>query len=202
MEQKLTIDSLITIDETGMPKAPTLRQLLDKEVRELYQRDPSKNKVNYIKDCGVIYCLGDPKSPPKQRGYTDKECVEYAKEYYDLPKGYVPDKLVLNIAKRYYEQNITEAGIAVEILQQAVHNSAKSVKKLNEYLNDSLVSSSDLDTTKTIISVIQMLKDETKDIPVLVKRLEEAKQNLLYETQTQTGRGGVTITSSMDADEY
>jgi len=30
---KLTVDMLITIDDSGMPTAPTLRQLLDKDIR-------------------------------------------------------------------------------------------------------------------------------------------------------------------------
>ena len=36
---KLDINRLITIDVTGMPKAPNPSQLLDKDVRELYMRD-------------------------------------------------------------------------------------------------------------------------------------------------------------------
>ena len=46
MEQTNTLDIkyLVTIDNTGMPKAPTLEQLLDKDVRLLYTRDTTKDK--------------------------------------------------------------------------------------------------------------------------------------------------------------
>jgi hypothetical protein len=202
MKPKLDIDRLITVDDNGMPKAPTLRQLLDKDIKELYSRDPTKDKELYIKECGVIYCLGDPKSPAKQKGLSTKECIKYAIEYYNLPKTYQPDMLVLKIAKRYYDENITEAGVAVEILQQAIHNSAVAIKKLNNYLNECLDASDSIETTKQIIEVIRALKDQSNDIPSIVKRLEEAKQNLMYETEAQLSRGGVSITSSMDGDEY
>lgn len=35
-----------------------------------------------------------------------------------------------------------------------------------------------------------------------MKKLEEAKQNLLYEKETEIARGGNTVSSSMDASEY
>ena len=50
----LVIDKLLTIDDTGMPKAPTLRQLQDKDVLLLWQRDTSKDKHKYIAEVGVI----------------------------------------------------------------------------------------------------------------------------------------------------
>ena len=57
---------MIVIDDNGMPKAPDVRQLMDKDIRTLYQQDKSKDKSQYIKDCIVIYYMGDPKSPAKQ----------------------------------------------------------------------------------------------------------------------------------------
>jgi hypothetical protein len=59
----LELDWMLTIDETGMPKAPTLKQLLDRDVSLLYTRDKSPNKEMYVKEVGVIYYLGDPKGP-------------------------------------------------------------------------------------------------------------------------------------------
>ena len=64
----ITLEKLLTIDETGMPKAPTIRQLQDKDVLLLYTRDTTKDKRKYIAEVGVIYYLGDPKSPAKQQG--------------------------------------------------------------------------------------------------------------------------------------
>ena len=75
---KLTIDTLITIDDNGMPVPPTTRQLIDRDVRELYRRDKTKDKTMYIKECIVIYYLGDPKSPARQAGLSDSECLKMA----------------------------------------------------------------------------------------------------------------------------
>ena len=94
MNYKLTIDTLITIDDNGMPQPPTTRQMLDKDVRTLYNRDKSKDKGMYIAECIVIYYLGDPKSPAKQSGLNDAEALKLAIEQAGLPKSYVPDSLV------------------------------------------------------------------------------------------------------------
>ena len=44
------IEKMLTIDDTGMPQAPTIRQLQDKDVALLWQRDTSKDKRRYIVD--------------------------------------------------------------------------------------------------------------------------------------------------------
>lgn len=72
----LELDWMLTIDETGMPKAPTLKQLLDRDVSLLYTRDKSPNKEMYIKEVGVIYYLGDPKGPCLQEGLSEKEALK------------------------------------------------------------------------------------------------------------------------------
>ena len=112
MVNGLVIDKLLTIDDTGMPKAPTLRQLQDKDVLLLWQRDASKDKHKYIAEVGVIYYLGDPNSPATQQGLSYEESLKMAIENYDLPKDYKPDSLVKKLIDKYYVRNITEAGVA------------------------------------------------------------------------------------------
>ena len=82
MGKNLDIDKLILIDDTGMPQAPGIRQLLDKDVAILYQRDISKDKAKFIRECGVIYYLGDPKSPAHQQGLSEKEVVNKIIEFF------------------------------------------------------------------------------------------------------------------------
>ena len=48
MNSKLLIDSLIVIDDNGMPKPPTTRQLIDRDIREIYTRDKTPDNKNYI----------------------------------------------------------------------------------------------------------------------------------------------------------
>ena len=71
-----TIDRLLTIDDTGMPKAPNIKQLLDKDVKALYLRDNTPDKIMYIKEVGVIYYLADPKGPCMQEGLSRQEALK------------------------------------------------------------------------------------------------------------------------------
>jgi len=199
---KLDIDYLITIDDNGMPKAPTVRQLLDKDIRDLYNRDPTDDKHIYIQECIVIYYLGDPKSPARQSGLSDPEALKMAMEQANLPKSYVPDNLVLKLIKRYYEQNITEAGRVVENILKGLHNINLSVSVINNLITEKLSTGIDLNSIGDLLSNVNKVNDIAGSLPKLIKQLEEAKENLMYEKETETSRGGGIVTSSMDAENY
>ena len=51
------------------------------------------------------------------------------------------------------------------------------------------------------MTLVDNVKKQAGDIPSILKKLEEAKQNLLYEQQTELSRGGTAVLSSMDAEE-
>lgn len=202
MNSKLLIDSLITIDDNGMPKAPTARQLIDRDIRELYTRDKTPDKKNYIAECIVIYYLGDPKSPARQSGLSDPEALKLAIEQAGLDKSYIPDKLVIRLISRYYDENITEAGKVVENILKTIHNINLSIDVVNSLLNEKLNSNITLEEVSNIMNLIDSVSKRAGDIPSLLKKLEEAKQNLMYEKETELSRGGQAVLSSMDAEEY
>lgn len=202
IKNKLTIDSLLVIDDNGMPVAPTLRQLIDKDVRGLYQRDKSSDKSQYTKECIVIYYLGDPKSPARQSGLSDPEALKMAIEQADLPKNYIPDSLVIRLIKRYEDENLTEAGRVVENILKGLHNINISINVINSLLNEKLNSHVTLDDVNTILGLINNVNAQSKELPSLIKRLEEAKENLMYEKETEAARGGQIVSSSMDAENY
>lgn len=199
---KLLIDSLLLLDNTGMPQPPTLKQLIDRDVRELYRRDKTKEKKMYIAECIVIYYLGDPKSPAKQSGLSDPEALKMAIEQAGLPKTYIPDVLVLRLIKRYYEENITEAGKVVENILKGVHNINLSIDVINSLLNEKLKSNPTLEEIPVILDMMKRVNEQAGAIPAMLKKLEEAKQNLMYEKETEVSRGGQTVLSSMDAEAY
>lgn len=202
IDNKLLIDTLITIDDNGMPKPPSTRQLIDRDVRELYNRDKSKDKSRYVAECIVIYYLGDPKSPAKQSGLSDPEALKLAIEQAGLEKNYIPDVLVIRLIKRYYEQNITEAGRVVENILKGIHNINLSVDVINTLLNEKLNSSSiSLEEVPTILSMVDNINKKAGDLPSIMKKLQEAKENLMYEKETEISRGGGTVLSSMDAED-
>ena len=197
----VTIDSMLVVDDTGMPVPPTIRQLLDRDIRTLYTRDKSKDKKQYIAECIVIYQLGDPKSPARQSGLSEREALKYSIEQAGLNNDYIPDQLVLKLIKRYYDENITEAGRVVENILQTIHNINLGISQINRFLNEKLASPLDGDTIGTILGLVDNVKKQAGDIPSILKKLEEAKQNLLYEQQTELSRGGTAVLSSMDAED-
>lgn len=195
------IEKMLTIDESGMPQAPNIRQLQDKDVVLLWSRDTTKDKRKYIAECGVIYYLGDPKSPAKQQGLSDAEALKMAIDMYNLPKDYTPDSLVRKLIDKYYVQNITEAGVALEALQKSVHLAAIAATKINELLNKKLSGAmSDEDITATLV-LMDSVSKRIVEIPALTKALGVAYENLRNEEEEQLARGGKQILSSMDADE-
>ena len=204
INNSLIIDSLLSIDDNGMPVAPNIRQLLDKDIRELYNKDKTKDKSQYIKECIVIYYLGDPKSPAKQAGLSDREALNMAIEQAGLPSNYTPSMLVLKLIKRYYEQNITEAGRVVENILKGLHNINIAIEAMNDILNQKLSKRAEIDIASMgeILTLVDAVNKKAGELPSIMKKLEEAKQNLLYEKETEIARGGNTVSSSMDASEY
>lgn len=193
----LDLDWMLTIDETGMPKAPTIKQLLDKDVALLWTRDKTPDKIQYIKEVGVIYYLGDPKGPCLQEGLSEKESLKRAIENFDLPKDYQPDILVWKLIKRYYNQRVGAAMENVIVLKKGLHNNTLAASKLNELLNEKLNEGASLETAGTIIQLMDSLNKKVSDMPGLLKALQQAEENLLFEQEQTSGRGGEAVISSM-----
>lgn len=202
IKTSLIIDKLIEIDDSGMPIPPKTRQFLDIDIRQLYNRDKTPDKSKYIAECIVIYYLGDPKSPAKQSGLSDPEALKMAIEQAGLSKDYIPDALVLKLIKKYYNQNITEAGKVVENILKTIHNVNISVDRINDLLNEKLNGVITLEEMPTILQMVDNISKTAGAIPGIIKKLEEAKENLAYEKETELSRGGGIVLSSMDADDY
>ena len=197
----IVIEKLLTIDDTGMPKAPSIRQLQDKDVALLWQRDTSKDKHKYIAEVGIIYYLGDPKSPAKQQGLSDAESLKMAIDNFNLPSSYTPDSLVKKLIDKYYINNITEAGVALEALQKSIHLVSLAAVRINEQLNKKLSTTLVDEDISPILVMMDAVSKRITEIPALTKALGTAYENLRNEEEEQIARGGKTILSSMDADE-
>ena len=197
----IVIEKLLTIDDTGMPKAPSIRQLQDKDVALLWQRDTSKDKHKYIAEAGVIYYLGDPKSPAKQQGLSDAESLKMAIDNFNLPSSYTPDSLVKKLIDKYYINNITEAGVALEALQKSIHLVSLAAVRINEQLNKKLSTTLVDEDISPILVMMDAVSKRITEIPALTKALGTAYENLSNEEEEQLARGGKMILSSMDADE-
>lgn len=201
MAVNVVIEKMLTVDETGMPKAPTIRQLQDKDVALLWQRDTTKDKRNYVAEVGVIYYLGDPKSPAKQQGLSDTESLKMAIDNFNLSKDYQIDSLVRKLIDKYYIQNITEAGVALEALQKSIHLVSIAAVRINEQLNRKLSGALADEDITPILTMMDAVSKRITEIPALTKALGTAYENLRNEEEEQLARGGKQILSSMDADE-
>lgn len=197
----VVIEKMLTIDSSGMPQAPNIRQLQDKDLALLWSRDTTSDKRKYIREAGVIFYLGDPKSPPRQRGLSDRECLKEAIENYNLTNDYVPDALVSKLIDKYYTENVTEAGVALEALQRSLHLSAMAATRVNELLNKKLSGAIADEDVNSILTLMDSVSKRIVEIPSLTKALGSAYENLRNETEEQIGRGKQNISSSMDADE-
>lgn len=200
--KKINIDSMLVVDDTGMPQAPGLRQLLDKDIRTLYTRDKTPDKKKYIQDCILIYQVGDPKSEGRQNGLSDRELIQFANEKAGLPKNSIPDALVLKLMKRYDDENITEAGRVLDNIMKVIHNINVSMTQINNFINDKLAQGLDENNIGIILQLADNVKKQAGDMPALIKKLEEAKENLRNEAETELSRGGSMVLSSMDAEAY
>ena len=197
----IVIEKLLTIDDTGMPKAPSIRQLQDKDVALLWQRHTSKDKHKYIAEAGVIYYVGDPKGPGKQQGLSDAESLKMAIDNFNLPSSYTPDSLVKKLIDKYYINNITEAGVALEALQKSIHLVSLAAVRINEQLNKKLSTTLVDEDISPILVMMDAVSKRITEIPALTKALGTAYENLRNEEEEQIARGGKTILSSMLADE-
>ena len=201
MAKTLNIDSLLVLDNTGMPQAPGIRQLMDKDMALLWSRDKTANKSKYIAECGVIYYMGDPKSPARQQGFSDREALDMAIEQFDLPKDYLPDPLVKKLIDKYYAENMTQAGLVIENLNKSIHLVSLATTKINDILNKKLSQNITEDDITSILALSDSVAKKITQIPDLVKALSVAYENLRTEEETQLARGGGIVESSMNADE-
>lgn len=201
MAKTLNIDSLLVLDNTGMPQAPGIRQLMDKDMALLWSRDKTANKSKYIAECGVIYYMGDPKSPARQQGFSDREALDMAIEQFDLPKDYLPDPLVKKLIDKYYAENMTQAGLVIENLNKSIHLVSLATTKINDILNKKLSQNITEDDIASILALSDSVAKKITQIPDLVKALSVAYENLRTEEETQLARGGGIVESSMNADE-
>ena len=84
----VTIDSLLVVDDTGMPKAPEIRQLLDRDIRTLYTRDKSPDKKQYMAEAidNISHPLPVLKTYIERNGMGSFSDAEYNDILLALPK--------------------------------------------------------------------------------------------------------------------
>lgn len=199
---KINIHNLLTFDIYGNVEPVSLEQILDKDIFELYQRDLGKDKEKFKKEAGVIYYLGDPNSPPRQNGLTDKEALEAAIDNFNLPMDYQPDPLVMKIIGRYNANAITPAGVAIENIRKSLHRVSYAAIKIGEVVDSMMKSALEPTDVATVIDLSNKLGKLSTELPNYVSALKIAQDNLRNEAEEIEARGGEQIMYSMDANKH
>ena len=75
-----------------------------------------------------------------------------------------------------------------------------AANKINDLLNKKLTQNIVQDDIPGVLALIDSVAKKITEVPALVKALGLAYENLRTEEETKMARGGVAITSSMDAD--
>lgn len=198
----LHIKNLLTFDIYGNVEPITIEQILDKDVLELYSRDLSPDKSKYKKECGVIYYLGDPNSPVRQNGLSEREALAEAIENFNLPKDYVPDPLVARLISRYNINAITPAGVAIENIRKSLHRISHAAIKIGETIDKLMEGAVEPTDIATFIDLSNKLGKFSTELPDYVASLRVAQDNLRNESEELEARGGETIQYSMDATKH
>jgi hypothetical protein len=208
MNKRFNINHLLSFDEAGNVKPLTTEQLLDNDVREFYQSYYLNDKLDqYRRECGLIFYMGDPNSPPMQEGLSDKECFERAKQEFKLPSMYKIPEHVQKLIDRYRKSEMTILHEAALSLEKSVHVCMVISDKYREVLQNklhALSNSGDIETIAVIGQVaglIQQLNKEVKDFPKLVEILKSAKEAIFADMEDTQLRGGVIMTESMNANQ-
>jgi hypothetical protein len=150
-----------------------------KPFKQIWNRDKSKNKDTAITELGFIYFMVDPRSD-YQYIVDDDARMESIKEGEGLPSNWKPDKLVLE-AMKFYEKFKPTASLLLEDTRYAVD-------KLRQLLRD--IDLSEVDDKGKPIYTLNTITSTIKQIPDLVRSLDEAEKALAKEiAQSDKVRG-------------
>ena len=159
--------------------------ILLKPFKAIWNRDRTKSKDRALDELGFIYFFCDPRSDYQY--LTDEtERKKVIKEGEGLPEKWEPDKLVLD-AMDFYNSFKPTSALLLEDTRYAVDKLRKLLKDIN--LEDKDDKGKPVYTLNTITATI-------KQIPSLVKDLDEAEKTLTSEMMQKgrmRGQGEKTI---------
>ena len=144
--------------------------LLLKPFKEIWQRDKSKSKDKALQELGYIYFMSDPRSD-YQYLVDEEERSKAVKEGEGIDSKWKPDKVVLDAITFYKSFKPTSALLLEDT--RAMINGYRL--KLREITAD--MSNLDIKEIKDLGAVI-------KQIPSLIKDLDEAEKALNSELKT------------------
>lgn len=101
-----------------------------KSIKNLWNRDKSKNKERALSELGYIYFMVDPRSTYSYITDMDSREEKIILEE-GLPKGWKPDKVVQDAMKSYKDSIITTSYLLLEDTKFAVDNLRKYLRAMD-----------------------------------------------------------------------
>lgn len=199
------IDEMLTVDRNGFVAALSLRQLQNKLVADVYARDRSSDKDFAKRELGLVYWVGDFKSPANQSGMSFDEAIQDAIENYGLPSTYKPDNVILSLIAQYRERYVYgAAGSAVMACLKGLRLCSIVCSKLSDQLNEYVSTGGcDVDQLESVTDTMTSIMKISKDLPSNIKALNDAEEALKYQIETQKAAyGGKRVSKSMDPTGY
>ena len=159
--------------------------ILLKPFKAIWNRDKTKTKDRALNELGFIYFFCDPRSD-YQYLVDDTERLEEIKQGAGMPDNWKPDKVVEEAIEFYNKFKPTSA-LLLEDTRYAVDKLRKLLRDIN--LEEKDEKGKPIYTLNTITATI-------KQIPALIKDLDEAERTLSSEMQQKgkmKGQGEKTI---------
>ena len=156
-----------------------------KPFKKIWERDKSANKNKAISEIAFIYFMADPRSD-YQYLTDEKERKEAIKEGEGLSNKWEPDKVVLEALEFYNSFKPTSALL--------LEDTRFAVDKLRKLLRE--IDLEKIDSKGKPIYTLNSITATIKQIPMLVKDLDEAEKALASELKSvgkMRGSGEKTI---------
>ena len=156
-----------------------------KPFKKIWERDKSTNKNKAISEIAFIYFMADPRSD-YQYLTDEKERKEAIKEGEGLSNKWEPDKVVLEALEFYNSFKPTSALL--------LEDTRFAVDKLRKLLRE--IDLEKIDSKGKPIYTLNSITATIKQIPMLVKDLDEAEKALASELKNvgkMRGSGEKTI---------
>jgi hypothetical protein len=144
--------------------------LLLKPFKQIWERDKSENKERAMMELGYIYFFCDIRSD-YQYLVDEEERHSAIKESEGFPKSWKPDKMVLE-AMEFYNSFKSSSVLLLE-------DTRYSVYKLRQHLRK--IDLDQLDDKGKPVYTLNSITSTIKQIPALIKDLEEAEKAIAKE---------------------
>ena len=152
-----------------------------KAFKDIIDRDKSKNKTKALAEIAFVYFYTDIKSDYMYLIDSDKRIQEIKNDSIGLSKDWTPDAVVMQAVQVYKERSTTLLGTLYESSCQAASDVSRYLNRTDELLNER-------DANGKPTHDIGKITTSLQRIPVIMKNLKLAHQELVKEQKEVEGR--------------